>query len=75
VEQRKSVKERYIRVAAIDIIISEGVKNICVAGAHEKYVVAFTSIVKQRHTISNASVIMQDSQHPSFLGRKGRNYH
>jgi hypothetical protein len=36
VEERKSAKERYIRVAAIDIVISEGVRNICVAGAYKK---------------------------------------
>lgn len=37
VEQRESVRERYIRVAAIDIITSEGIKNIYVAGMHERY--------------------------------------
>jgi hypothetical protein len=29
--EQKSARERYIRVAAIDIVISEGIKNICVA--------------------------------------------
>jgi hypothetical protein len=35
VEPRKSAKERYIRVAAIDIVVREGIRNICVTGAHQ----------------------------------------
>jgi hypothetical protein len=34
--EQKSARERYIRVAAIAIVISEGIKNICVAWTHEK---------------------------------------
>jgi hypothetical protein len=33
-ELRESAKERYIRVAAIDIVIREGIKDICVTGTH-----------------------------------------
>ena len=36
-ELPKSVRERYIRVVAIDIVTSEGIKNIYVAGMHERY--------------------------------------
>ena len=35
---QKSVRERYIRVAAIDIVINVGIKNICVAEGHQKRV-------------------------------------
>ena len=38
VAEAKSVRERYIRVAAIDIIIRDGVRNICVASTHKKLV-------------------------------------
>jgi len=31
VEKHKSTRERYIRVAVIDIVMSEGIKNICVS--------------------------------------------
>jgi len=34
VELEKSAKERYIRVAAIDIVVREGIMNICVTGTH-----------------------------------------
>jgi len=32
VAEAKSARDRYIRVAAIDIVIKEGIKNICIAG-------------------------------------------
>jgi len=35
-ELPKSERERYIHVVAIEIIISEGCKNICVAGSHQE---------------------------------------
>ncbi len=39
----KSVKERYIRVAAIDIMISAGVWNICrISRNHENHALAVT---------------------------------
>ena len=38
VAEAKSARERYIRVAAIDIIIRDGIKNICVASTHKKLV-------------------------------------
>ena len=52
--ERKSTRERYIRVAAIDIIIIEGNKNIYVARTHKKLVSSSTHS-KQRRTILNAS--------------------
>jgi len=39
VEWPKSVRKRHIRVAAIVIVISDGmIKNICVVGTHEELV-------------------------------------
>ena len=41
----KSVKERYIRVAAIDIMIRAGVWNICrISRNHEKHALAVTGL-------------------------------
>jgi len=45
----KSARERYIRVAAIDIVISDGIRNICIAGRHkylENYVCKQTTTYK-----------------------------
>jgi len=36
-ERPKSARERYIRVAAIDIVISEGMRNICIAGRQKGF--------------------------------------
>jgi len=35
-EEAKSAKERYIRVAAIDMMSSEGIRNICFTERCEK---------------------------------------
>jgi len=42
VEWTKSARERYIRVATMDIVISVGIKNICVAGRHEDLKLNYT---------------------------------
>ena len=57
VEWPKSTRERYIRVAAIVIVISDGIKNICVGGTHKEPVssIIYTRHNKQIRTISNAS--------------------
>ena len=48
--EQKSARERYIRVAAIDIVTSEGIKNICVAGTHKK------PVSSTRYSIRNKDV-------------------
>jgi len=57
--ETKSVRERYIRVAAIDIVISEGTWNVYVANSRKK-IEAFPQSWcrgRQEHTILNASDI------------------
>jgi hypothetical protein len=57
--EQKSERERYIRVAAIVMVISEGIMNICVSRTRKKIV--FSAIChhrhrnKQRRTPSNES--------------------
>lgn len=38
VAEVKSARDRYIRVAATDIVIKEGTMNICIARVHKKLV-------------------------------------
>jgi hypothetical protein len=59
-ELPKSERERYIHVAAIEIMISEGCKNICVAGSHQKPPPLHRSLGR-RHTKLNASVFGKQS--------------
>lgn len=41
--EQKSARERYIRVAAITMVISEGRANICAARTHEKQPISSAS--------------------------------
>ena len=57
VEWTKSTRVRYIRVAAIVIVMSDGIKNICVGRTHKE---RMSSTIHSHHnkqirTISNAS--------------------
>jgi hypothetical protein len=55
--EQKSMRERYILVAAIDRVINAGIKNICGAKMHKKRASSPTDSnrSKIRHTILNAS--------------------
>jgi len=61
VELPKSERERYIHVVAIEVVISEGYKNICVAGSHQEPPPLHRSLGIQRHTKLNASVFGRQS--------------
>ena len=50
----KSERARYIRVAAIDIVISEGIRNIYMAERYKEIVSSATGSI-QRRTKSNAA--------------------
>jgi hypothetical protein len=47
--EQKSVRERYIRVAAIAVAISVGTVNICVTRMHEKYPISSSGGVANKN--------------------------
>lgn len=59
VEIIASDKERYIRVAAIDIVSSEGIRNICFMKRYKKPASSCDRI-KYGHTIFSASDIKRN---------------